>query len=75
MTKLPVLRAKDIVAALGRAGFIIHHQHGSHVRLRREGNPTRNVTVPVHAVDIPQGTLRRIIEQAGLTADEFRDLL
>jgi len=32
--------------------------------------------VPVHkGKDIPRGTLRAIIEQAGLTVDEFIDLL
>jgi predicted RNA binding protein YcfA (HicA-like mRNA interferase family) len=40
------------------------------------GNPTRQTTVPVHgAKDLPRGTLRDIIEQAGLTVAEFLDLV
>lgn len=32
----------------------------------------RQTTVPFHAAkDLPKGTLRDIIEQAGLTVDEF----
>ena len=75
MTKIPVLRAREVVAVLLKTGFIIHHQKGSHVRLRRSGRPTLFVTVPCHSGDVPLGTLRRIIEQAGLTTDEFRDLM
>jgi predicted RNA binding protein YcfA (HicA-like mRNA interferase family) len=39
-------------------------------------DPLRQTAVPVHkGKDIPRGTLRAIIEQAGLTVDEFIDLL
>lgn len=73
MSKLPVLRAREVVAALQRAGFVIHHQTGSHARLRHSDG--RSVTVPVHAGDVPLGTLRRIIAQTGMTLDEFERLL
>jgi predicted RNA binding protein YcfA (HicA-like mRNA interferase family) len=33
------------------------------------------VTVPMHRRDVPRGTLRGIIEDAGLTVDEFVKLL
>ena len=33
------------------------------------------VTIPMHRRDIPRGTLRGIIEDAGLTVDEFARLL
>ena len=72
MSKLPVLKAREIVTILLKAGFVIHHQKGSHVRLRRKGNPTRNVTVPIHSGDVPAETLRRILDQANIGADEFR---
>jgi predicted RNA binding protein YcfA (HicA-like mRNA interferase family) len=39
-------------------------------------DPTRQTTIPVHkGKDIPRGTLRAIIDQAGLTVEEFLDLL
>jgi predicted RNA binding protein YcfA (HicA-like mRNA interferase family) len=38
-------------------------------------DPARKVTVPVHTGDLPRGTLRSIIAQAGLTLAEFIALL
>jgi predicted RNA binding protein YcfA (HicA-like mRNA interferase family) len=34
MAKLPVLPARDIVKALGKAGFAVVSQRGSHIKLR-----------------------------------------
>jgi predicted RNA binding protein YcfA (HicA-like mRNA interferase family) len=34
----------------------------------------RIVIVPRHSTDVPQGTLRSILNQAGLTPDEFERL-
>ena len=56
--KLPILRAKEVVRALERAGFYIHHQTGSHARL-------------FHSKDIPVGLVKRILKQAQLTEEEF----
>jgi predicted RNA binding protein YcfA (HicA-like mRNA interferase family) len=74
MTRLPVLRAREVVAALEKAGFRIH-QTGSHARLRRVSRPVVSVTVPIHGGDVPRATLRRILVQAGLTVEEFLRLL
>ena len=75
MTKLPVLRAREVIKALRHAGFFVHHQKGSHVRLRSAAKPTRNVTVPSHGGDVPMPTLRRILEQAEISLDDFMELL
>jgi predicted RNA binding protein YcfA (HicA-like mRNA interferase family) len=74
LARLPVCRAREIVAALRRAGFAVDHQTGSHAVLYKAGHPNP-ITVPMHAGDMKSGTLRRIIKGAGLTVDEFRDLL
>jgi predicted RNA binding protein YcfA (HicA-like mRNA interferase family) len=34
----------------------------------------RQTYVAMHPGDIPQGTLRNILKQAGLTMDEFKNL-
>ncbi|MDQ2633611.1 MAG: type II toxin-antitoxin system HicA family toxin [Pseudomonadota bacterium] len=48
---------------------------GSHHFLRRSG-ASQGVTVPAHGNrDVPSGTLRSIIAQAGLSIDEFMALL
>ena len=58
-----------------RAGFIRDRSSGSHVTLVHPGTG-RSVTVAVHgAQDLPLGTLRGIIRDAGLTVEEFVRLL
>jgi len=42
--------------------------------LRQQDSPHRRLTVPDHK-EIAKGTLRAIIRQAGLTVDEFNELL
>lgn len=37
--------------------------------------PREVATVPMHARELPRGTLKAIIRQAGLTEDEFKALL
>lgn len=65
-----------MIRALERAGFVTIRISGSHCRMKRKGKPTRHTTVPAHAgKDIARGTLRDIIDQAGLTIDEFLTLL
>ena len=73
--KLPVLKAKEVVQALLRAGFYIHHQTGSHARLLHRMQPELRATVPIHAKDIPHSLLKRIPKQAGLTEEEFARLI
>jgi predicted RNA binding protein YcfA (HicA-like mRNA interferase family) len=73
--RLPALKAREVVGALQRAGFVVSRTSGSHCRLIHSTDPTRKVTVPVHSVDLKRGTLRGIIAQAGLSVAEFLDLL
>jgi predicted RNA binding protein YcfA (HicA-like mRNA interferase family) len=69
--RLPALTARDVIRALERAGFAVTRTSGSHCRLVHSSDPARKVTVPVHTGDLPRGTLRAIISQAGLTVAEF----
>jgi predicted RNA binding protein YcfA (HicA-like mRNA interferase family) len=74
--RLPALRARDVIRALQRAGFHVSRTSGSHCRLLHGADPTRQVTVPLHSgKDLKRGTLQNILRQAGLTADEFGELL
>jgi len=73
--KLPVLKAKEVVQALLRTGFYLHHQTGSHARLLHRTKPHLRVTVPVHSKDIPLSLLKRILKQAALTEEEFAMLI
>jgi len=71
MAKLPVISGQDCIKALQSVGFEFRKQKGSHVKLRRG---SRTVIVPNHA-ELDRGTLRSIIDQAGITVDEFVELL
>jgi len=73
--KLPVLKAKEVVRLLLRAGFYVHHQTGSHARLLHEDRPELRVTVPIHSKDVPPSLLKRILKQADLSEEEFLELL
>ncbi|MCI0697385.1 type II toxin-antitoxin system HicA family toxin [candidate division KSB1 bacterium] len=75
MAKLPIVKPKEAIRALQKAGFHIHHQTGSHARLIHSTNPALRVTVPIHNKDLPKGTLANIIRQAGLNLDEFLSYL
>ena len=57
----------DAVRALKRLGFVQLRQTGSHLILRKDN---RTVVVPQHK-PIKPGTLKGVIEQAGLTLEEF----
>ena len=75
MPKLPVVKASEVLKALQKAGFRIHHQTGSHARLMHSARRELKVTVPVHSGDVPKGTLKRILKQADLSIDEFLSLI
>ncbi|MDI6788989.1 MAG: type II toxin-antitoxin system HicA family toxin [Planctomycetota bacterium] len=76
MSYLPQCRGIEVVKALQKAGFIIHHQKGSHITLRHQTDLTKRTVVPVHKGKIlGKGLLFAIIKDVGLTVDEFKLLL
>ena len=72
--KLPVVSGAEALRAFQKAGYKFHEQHGSHVILRRTEPPHRRLSVPNHK-ELAKGTLRALIREAGLTVDEFAQLL
>ena len=73
--RLPSLTPDQVIRALERAGFFVHHTTGSHRAIRHLSNPALRGTVSRHGKALKRGTLRAIIRQAGLTRDQFLDLL
>ena len=69
---LPSVSGRAVVKALARAGFVQVSQKGSHAKVRHPDG--RIAIVPMHR-EVAQGTLRSILRQAGLTADELAALL
>ena len=74
MSRLPALTPREVVAALKKAGFEERRQRGSHLILWHPGRKVI-VTVPIHARDLPRGTVNAIVRQSSLTEDEFIHLL
>ncbi len=72
MPKLPVLKSRQVIAALEKAGFRQVRQKGSHVQFKR-GNLL--VTVPNHPGDLNPNVLKSILRQAQISAEEFEALL
>ncbi len=70
MPKLPGVSHLDAVRALEKAGFHIARQ-GKHIILT---NGARTLTVPRNN-PVNAFTMARIVQDAGLSIDEFRKLL
>ncbi len=71
MAKLPSISGKKVIRALGKLGFIVVRQRGSHVILQRESNL---VTVPLHD-PIKKSTLNAILKQADVSLEELLEYL
>ena len=70
MSKIPGVNHLDAVRALQKAGFAIARQ-GKHIVV---SNGTRILTIPRHN-PVNAFTLGGIVRDAGLTVEQFRDLL
>ena len=64
--------AREVLARLQRAGFEEVRQSGSHKVLRHANGA--QTYVAMHPGDIPEGTFRKILKQAGLSLAQFKDL-
>jgi predicted RNA binding protein YcfA (HicA-like mRNA interferase family) len=75
MPKLPPLSPQKIITILEKKGFVLKRVTGSHYIFAHPENK-RRVTVPYHtSQDVARGTLIQILEDAGITRNELRDLL
>ena len=75
MPKLPRIPSLLVLRALKRARFYEYHRSGSHIQLRHPDNQNLRLTIPYHRKDLSPKTLQSIIKQAGITVEEFIDLL
>jgi len=46
LSKLPQLSGQDVCNALGKLGFVVDRQKGSHIILRNNDPPYRRLTIP-----------------------------
>lgn len=70
MKKLPRnLKPNRLLKAFIKMGFEDYKGRGSHRRLRHPDG--RWTQIPIHPKPIPQGTLRKIIHQAGVSIEDL----
>ena len=73
MPKLPIISGAEAVRAFQRGGWRVDQQRGSHIVLLKKGCPA-SLSVPQHR-ELAPGTLGALIRNAGLSVEEFVDLL
>jgi predicted RNA binding protein YcfA (HicA-like mRNA interferase family) len=73
MGTLANISGKEAVKAFLRAGWLRGVQVGSHLTMTKSGHRAK-LSIPQHK-ELSVGTLRSLIRDAGLTVDEFLDLL
>jgi len=70
VSKLPVLKPREVVALLAHLGFVEVRQRGSHKQYRHADG--RGTTVPFHqGRDISPTLLRQIAKDIGLSVEDF----
>jgi len=73
--KLPLISSSKLIKVLSKEGFKFLKQKGSHISLQKKTeNKTLLVIIP-RRKQIKRGTLLNILRQAGMTRDDFLELL
>lgn len=67
-SKYPILSPEQVIVALGKLGFAYKSQRGSHKKLVRNG---LTVIIPMHN-ELARGTLKSILEQAGIDLETLQ---
>lgn len=71
MTRLPKVSGEQAIRALERLGFVQVRQRGRHVIMKRQTDEgTVGCVVPLHK-EIAIGTLHAVLQQAGVTPEDF----
>jgi len=71
--KLGNISGKEAAKAFGKAGWMAMGQVGSHLVLCKSGQRA-NLSIPQHK-ELSLGTLRALIRAAGMSVDDFLNLL
>lgn len=74
MGRLAGFSYRDLIKKLKKSGFAFdRHARGSHEIWYNQLTKKRT-TIPRHPGDLPEGTVRAILRQAGIEVDEFLKL-
>lgn len=71
MGRLSGFRYREIVRVLKRFGFSFSRQAAGSHEIWFNAATKRFTTIPNHPGDVPEGTLRAILNQAGVSVNDF----
>ena len=71
MGRLAGFRYREIVRKLKSLGFAFDRQAAGSHEIWFQASSNRYTTIPNHPGDMPEGTLRAILKQAGIDPDTF----
>jgi len=71
MGRLAGFTYREIIRRLKLFGFAFYRQAAGSPEIWHNEQTNRFTTVPNHTGDMPEGTLRAILKQAGIEPDEF----
>ena len=71
MGRLSGFRYRDVAKRLRKFGFTFDRQAAGSHEIWHNAITGRYTTLPNHPGDIPEGTLRAILKQAGVEMDDF----
>ncbi len=71
MGRLSGFRYRDVIKRLKRFGFEFRRQAAGSHEIWFNPQTRKFTTIPNHSGDMPEGTLRAILRQAGVEPDEF----
>ncbi len=71
MGRLAGFKYRDIIKRLKQFGFEFYRQAAGSHEIWHNPKSKRFTTIPNHTGDMPEGTLRAILKQAGIDVNEF----
>jgi predicted RNA binding protein YcfA (HicA-like mRNA interferase family) len=71
MGRLSGYKYRNIVNLLKKFGFEFYRQAAGSHEIWYNSQTNRFTTIPNHTGDMPEGTLRAILKQAGINPDDF----
>jgi predicted RNA binding protein YcfA (HicA-like mRNA interferase family) len=71
MGRLAGFRYREVIQKLKQFGFEFDRQAAGSHEIWFNAGANRYTTVPNHPGDMPEGTLRAILKQAGIEVDDF----
>jgi predicted RNA binding protein YcfA (HicA-like mRNA interferase family) len=71
MGRLAGFKYREIIKKLKKFGFSFYRQAAGSHEIWYNKMTGRYTTIPNHTGDMPEGTLRAILKQAGIEPDDF----